>query len=82
MAKISARGATAVAKVKRSVTLSDGTVGTVHQVLCSDGRILERVTFRSLGGRAHGTTYTRRGKTIAEPDSWMAGKLINGWERE
>jgi hypothetical protein len=82
MAKISARGATAVAQVKRTFTLEGGTVVTQHQVLCSDGRVLGRANYRDSDGRRHATGYVLRCKTIAEPDSWMAGKLINGWERE
>jgi hypothetical protein len=82
MAKISARGAMVAARVKRSVTLSGGTVATVHRVLCSDGRILERTTYRQMGGRRYATEYALKGKTIAVSDSWLVAQLANGWTRD
>ena len=82
MAKISARGAEAVARVKRTFTLEDGTVVTQHRVLCSDGRILQRESFRESDGRRHATGYTLVGKTIAVKESWLVAQLANGWKRE
>jgi hypothetical protein len=82
MAKISVRGATVAARVKRSVTLSGGTVATVHRVLCSNGRILERTSYRQMGGRTYATGYALKGKTAAVSDSWLAAQLANGWTRE
>ncbi len=81
MAKISARGAKPVARVKRTFTLLEaGTVVTQHRVLCSDGRILERTSFRETDGRRHATGYTLIGKTIAVKDSWLVAQRANGWE--
>ncbi len=82
MAKISARGARPVAQVKRTFAIEDGTVVTQHRVLCSDGRILERASFRETDGRRHATGYTLIGKTIAVKDSWLAAQQANGWEVE
>lgn len=83
MAKISARGARPVARVKRTFTLMEaGTVVTQHRVLCSDGRILERTNFREPDGRRHSTGYTLIGKTIAVKESWLAAQLANGWKTE
>ena len=82
MAKISARGAEAIARVKRTFTLEDGTVVTQHRVLCSDGRILQRESFRGADGRRHATGYTLVGRTVGKKDSWRVAQLANGWKRE
>ncbi len=82
MAKISARGATVIAQVKRTFTIEDGTVVTQHRVLCSDGRILERTNYREPDGRRHATGYVLKGKTVAVKDSWLVAQVANGWKRE
>jgi ribosomal protein L19E len=82
MARINARGAEAIARVKWTFTIEDGTVVTQHRVLCSDGRILERTNFRESDGRKHATGYRRIGKTTAQADSWVAAQLATGWKRE
>jgi hypothetical protein len=82
MAKISARGAKAVRKARKAVVCTDGATGVYHRVLCSDGRILERVSYRPVGGSPYSTSYFVRGKTTAEPESWLVAQLANGWERE
>jgi hypothetical protein len=81
MAKINAWGAKEVARVKRTFTIEHGTVVTQHKVLCSDGRILKKASYRESDGRRHSTGYTLVCKTIATPDSWMAAQLLNGWKR-
>jgi len=83
MAKINARGASPVARVKRTFTLPEaGTVVTQHQVLCSDGRILQREAFRDPDGHRHATGYRLLSRTIAIKDSWLVAQLANGWEVE
>jgi len=82
MAKISARGATAVAQVKRTHTLHDGTVVISHRALCSDGRILERSSYSTPDGWKHSSGYVLKGKTPAVRDAWVVAQVVNGWERE
>ncbi|MFH1833732.1 MAG: hypothetical protein ABH877_01800, partial [bacterium] len=82
MAKINARGAEAVARVKRTFTLEDATVVTQHRVLCSDGRILQREAFRDPDGHRHATGHRLVGKAIAVKASWLAAQLANGWKTE
>jgi ribosomal protein L19E len=82
MAKINAHGAEAIARVKWTFTIGDGTVVTEHRVLCSDGRILERTNFRESDGRKHATGYRRIGKTTAQADAWLEVLLATGWKQE
>ena len=82
MAKINARGAEAVARVKRTFTIGEGTVVTQHRVLCSDGRILQRENFRDNDGGRHATGFTLAGRTTTAKNPWILAQLANGWKQQ
>jgi hypothetical protein len=85
MAKISARGAKAVAEARRTGTTDDGTAETIR-TLCSDGRILQRTTFRyhARGMRANSNGHVHYGtlRNPATPENvalWVALMTARKW---